>query len=80
MKIISIPGCCGIGASISTPSQEILGRFHGVGAMFIEVEEDGARSFKQIVKTNDKDNPFFLKDATAEQVDNKKLTERNDDE
>jgi hypothetical protein len=80
MKIISIPDCGEIGKGISEPTQEILGRFYSLGAKFIEVEEEGERSFREIVRMNDADNPYFLKEAKVEQVDNSIATRRGGDE
>lgn len=68
MKITNIPGCGSIGKSLTTPSQTILGRFHRLGIKFVEVEDDNVRSYMEIVKTNDNDNPYFLKTAKPEDV------------
>jgi len=76
MKIVGIPDCGEIGRGIAEPTQEILGRFHSIGVRFIEVEEDGERSFMEIIKMNDVDNPYFLKEAKLERVDNSIATKR----
>ena len=44
------------------------------------MEEEGERSFKEIVRMNDADNPYFLKDAKVERVDNSIATERGGDD
>ena len=76
MKIVGIPDCGEIGQGIAEPTQEILGRFYSIGVRFIQVEEEGERSFKEIIKMNDTDNPYFLKEAKVERVDNSIATER----
>ncbi len=42
------------------------------------MEEEGERSFKEIIKMNDADNPYFLKNAKVERVDNSIATKRGD--
>tara|TARA_B100001540_G_C15813275_1_gene645711 strand:- start:482 stop:718 length:237 start_codon:yes stop_codon:yes gene_type:complete len=78
VKIINIPGCVSIGKALSEPSQKILGRFHRMGIKIVEVEAEGDRSYMEIVKTNGKDNPYFLKTAKAEDIDKQqeKVTSR----